>query len=205
MIVAVSSSGQDLNSQIDPRFGRCTNFIFVNSDTMSFEAIANPNISAAGGAGIQSAQMVADRGAEVVLTGNCGPNAYQTLSAAGVQLIIGVSGTVGDAVERFKSGQLQATTAPNVADHFGVGGTQQPGMGMGRGMGRGMGMGRGGGMGRGRMGGGFGAGGMGPMAPGPPQPPPPPQSNSSEIQALKKQIEDLQKQVQQLADRLTQE
>lgn len=223
MRIVVTSTGQDLDSQIDPRFGRCQNFVFVDTDSMEFEAVANPNISAAGGAGIQSAQMVADRGAEVVLTGNCGPNAFQTLSAAGVQVIVGVSGTVRDAVEAYKSGQLQTVGGPNVADHSGVGGMQQPGMGTGMGRGGGMGMGRGGGMGRGRMGG-FGTGGQGTMTPGPTaqpqapgsgpqqpappgtpqQPAPPPQSNPSAIQSLKDQIEELQKQVQQLTERLTQ-
>jgi predicted Fe-Mo cluster-binding NifX family protein len=213
--VVVSSTGQDLNSQIDPRFGRCQYFVFVDTDSMKFEAVANPNISAAGGAGIQSAQMVADQGAEVVLTGNCGPNAFQTLSAAGVQVVVGVSGTVRDAVEAFKSGRSQATTAPNVADHFGVGGVQQPGMGrssgmgMGRGggMGMGRGMGRGGGMGRGRMGG-FGSTGQANVNPNPnpnPNPnvqPQQPQSNPSEVQALREQIDSLQKQVQKLTERL---
>jgi len=220
MLIAVSSSGQDLNSQIDPRFGRCQYFVFVDPDSMEFEAVENSNISAASGAGIQSAQMVADRGAEVVITGNCGPNAFQTLSAAGVQVITGVSGTVNDAVQALKSGQLQPISNANVSAHSGVsGGMQQPGMGagigraggMGRGggmggMGRGAGMGRG--MGRGRFSG-FGAGGQGPMAPMTNVQPgnmaqAQQQPNANEVQDLKEQITALQKQVQQLTDRLSQ-
>jgi len=82
-----------------------------------------------------------------VLTGNCGPNAFQVLSAAGIQVITGVSGKVKDAIQSYKSGGLQSSSQPNVADHFGMGGGSGMGGGMGRGMGGGSGM--GGGMGRG--------------------------------------------------------
>ena len=103
-----------------PRFGRCPYILIVDSDTMQFEAIQNPNIAAAGGAGIQTAQMVADKGAQVVLTGSCGPNAYQALSAAGIQIVTGVSGTVEEAVRGYLQGRFQPTTGPNVPSHFGV-------------------------------------------------------------------------------------
>jgi predicted Fe-Mo cluster-binding NifX family protein len=177
--IAVSSTGQGLDSEIDPRFGRCQYFVIVDGDTMKFDAIENPNVMASGGAGIQSAQLVADKGAEVVLTGNCGPNAFQTLQAAGVSVFVGISGTVGQVVEQYKKGELTAVSGPSVGDKFGVtggagggragqgGGQAAPGgiggMGGGGGMGRGMGMGGGGGMGRGMgMGGGRGMGrGMG--------------------------------------------
>ena len=181
MKIAVSSTGTGLDAEVDPRFGRTGYFVIVDSDTMEFEVVENPNVMAAGGAGIQSAQLVADKGAGVVLTGHCGPNAYQTLQAAGIAICVGVTGTVGSAVEGYKSGQFQATEGPSVGSKFGMGGAggQQagpqagptsgptdpgvgpmgPGIGGGGGMGGGRGMGRGGGMGRG-MGGGMG-GGMG--------------------------------------------
>jgi predicted Fe-Mo cluster-binding NifX family protein len=156
--VAVSSTGAGLDAQIDPRFGRCQYFIVVDSDSMQFETVENPNVMAAGGAGIQAAQLVADKGAQVVLTGNCGPNAFQTLQAAGIAVCVGVAGTVGQAVERYKKGEFQPVSAPNVADKFGVGGGGGVGGGMGGGRGRGMGRGGGGSMGRG-MGYGMGMGG----------------------------------------------
>ena len=88
MKVAVSSSGTDLDSQIDPRFGRCAYFIIYDTDNMNFEALDNDSMGLGRGAGIQSAQFIADRGATAVLTGNCGPNAVQTLPAAGVPLFV---------------------------------------------------------------------------------------------------------------------
>ena len=140
MKIAVSSSGRDLDSQVDPRFGRCAYFVIVETDDMSFEAFANENISLGGGAGIQSAQFVASTGAKAVITGNCGPNAVQTLSVSQVEIFVGHSGTVREVIEKYIKGNIKSTSTPNVTDHHGMGG--------GAGMGRGMGGGRGRGMGR---------------------------------------------------------
>ena len=122
MKIAVTSSGRDLDSQIDPRFGRCAYFVIVDTDDMSFEAFDNESIALGGGAGIQAARFVASRGAEVVLTGNCGPNAQRTLSAAGVKLYTGVTGTLSEAVELYKAGKLTESSEANVQAHFGMGG-----------------------------------------------------------------------------------
>jgi predicted Fe-Mo cluster-binding NifX family protein len=135
MKIAVSATAPALDAEVDPRFGRCQYFIIVDPQTMEFEALDNSNAMAAGGAGISTAQMIASKGVEVVLTGNCGPNAYQTLSAAGIQIVTGVSGTIRDAIEAYKAGKLQPNAQPSVGSHYGMG----AGMGMGRGMGRGMG------------------------------------------------------------------
>jgi len=108
-----------MGAAMDPRFGRCPWFVLVETDDMSFEAFQNPDTSLSGGAGIQSARLVAQLGARVVLTGSCGPNAHRTLAAAGIQVIVGCSGTVAETVERFKSGRLESTPAPNVPSHSG--------------------------------------------------------------------------------------
>ena len=139
MRIAISATGPTLDAEVDARFGRCPYFIIVDPDTMQFEAMENSSAMAGGGAGISTGQMIASKGVQVVLTGNCGPNAYQVLSAAGLQVITGVSGKVRDAVIAYKSGQFQAVSQPNVADHFGMG--RGMGKGMGRGVGRGMGVG----------------------------------------------------------------
>jgi len=106
MKIAISSMGRDLSEQIDPRFGRCAYFVIVDTDDMSFEAFDNENIALGGGAGIQAAQFVASKGAKVVITGNCGPNAVRTLSAAGVEVIVGQKGTIRETIDNYKEGNL---------------------------------------------------------------------------------------------------
>ncbi len=185
MKIAISAAGSSLDAGVDPRFGRCQYFIVADAETKEFEAVDNSSAMAAGGAGISAAQAIADKGVEAVLTGNCGPNAYQVLSSAGIRVITGVSGKIRDAIEGYRSGRFQSSAQPNVPDHFGVGG--RPGIGGGPGAGRGMGMGRG--MGRG-MGMGF---GMTPPVSAIPQP----QSPEQELETLKAQSQAM---AQQLAD-----
>jgi predicted Fe-Mo cluster-binding NifX family protein len=144
MKVAVSANGRDLDAPIDPRFGRCAYFIIVDTDDISFETFDNESITLGGGAGIQSSQFVVSKGAKVIITGNVGPNAVSTLSAAGVEVITGQTGPVRKALENYKMGKLTGSKEADASNKCGMGG----GAGRGRGMGRGMG--RGGGMGRGR-------------------------------------------------------
>ncbi len=139
MKIAVSATGKTLDDMIDPRFGRCQYFIYVDPETLQFEAVDNNNAMAGGGAGIATAQAVAAKGVEAVLTGNCGPNAHQVLTAAGIKVITGVAGKINDAVQGYKAGKYQANSQPNVSDHFGMGrgaGGGGRGMGHGRGAGR---------------------------------------------------------------------
>ena len=98
MKVAITATGPTLDADIDPRFGRCQYFIIADPDTMEFEALENPGAMAGGGAGVSTAQTIASKGVEAVLTGNCGPNAYQVLSAADIKVVTGVSGKVRDAI-----------------------------------------------------------------------------------------------------------
>ena len=120
MKIAITSSGPELTSQVDPRFGRCAYFIFVDTDSDKFEAIENSGAQGMGGVGIQAGQMMIDKGIKAVLTGNCGPNAFQTLKAAGVEVITGVSGTVQEIVDKFKAGGFQSVSGPNVSPHSGI-------------------------------------------------------------------------------------
>jgi len=186
MRIAISATGPALDAEVEPRFGRCPYFVIVDPDTMQFEALENSSAMQAGGAGISTGQMIASKGVQVVLTGNCGPNAYQVLSAAGLQVITGVSGKIQDAIQAYKSGRFQATPQPSVAAHSGTGGGMGRGMGKGKGMGRGMG-----------MGGGMGAGIM-------PAAGPAPQSVSpeQEIGALKAQSQVLAQQLSEIQRRI---
>jgi predicted Fe-Mo cluster-binding NifX family protein len=129
MKVAVSATGKDLNCQIDPRFGRCQYFIFIDPETMEFEATGNEGGIASGGAGVQAAQLVVKKGANALITGNLGPNAASALSASGIKIHLVSGGTVREVTEALKAGKLQETSRPTVPPHFGMGG--------GRGMGGG--------------------------------------------------------------------
>jgi len=128
MKIAITAAGVSLDAEIDPRFGRCQHFIIADPDTMEFEALENSGAMAGGGAGVSTAQTIAGKGIEAVLTGNCGPNAYQVLAAAGIKVVTGVSGKVRDAIQDYKSGKLKTSSQPSVAEHFGMG----RGMGKGR-------------------------------------------------------------------------
>jgi predicted Fe-Mo cluster-binding NifX family protein len=121
MKIAITSTGETLDCQVDPRFGRAQCFIIIETETMDHTVIENASVSAAGGAGVSAGQTVADAGAKAVLTGNCGPNAQRTLDAAGITLYTDVTGTVAEAVEQFKRGTLTPATGPNVQSHFGMG------------------------------------------------------------------------------------
>jgi predicted Fe-Mo cluster-binding NifX family protein len=120
MKICVTSQGENLDSQVDRRFGRCEYFLIVNIDTLEFEAILNPSISAMGGAGVVSGQLMSEKEVKAVLTGNVGPNAFQTLQAAGIDVITDVSGTVKEVVEKYKKGELKPTDNPSVGPKFGV-------------------------------------------------------------------------------------
>ena len=131
MKICITSLGETLDSDIDPRFGRCKYFLIVDTDTMNVESISNESLMASGGAGIQAAQRVSKTGVSTVLTGNIGPNAFQTLNAAGIEVITGVNGIVKDVIEKFNSGDLNKTESPSVGSHFGMGSSNK-GLGRGR-------------------------------------------------------------------------
>jgi predicted Fe-Mo cluster-binding NifX family protein len=122
MKICITSTGPGLEAEMDPRFGRCQYFIFADPQSLELEVIENPNLAASGGAGIQSAQLVANRGVEAVITGQVGPNAYTTLQAGKVRIITGVSGKVRDLLEKYKKGELTSSAqGPTVQAHFGMG------------------------------------------------------------------------------------
>ena len=129
MKIAVTANGADLDAPISPIFGRCLTYLFVDTETMQFEAVQNPAVSAPGGAGVQAAQFVIERGAKVVVTGNVGPNAFGVFRSADVPVFLLGSGTVQNAIEAYKKGLLQSTGGANVAAHRG---TRGGGMGRGR-------------------------------------------------------------------------
>ena len=192
MKICITSTGDNLEAQVDPRFGRCPYFIIYDTDTDNFQVFENASMTAPSGAGIQAAQFVVNEGAEVVITGNVGPNSFGVFNASGVKIITGVAGIkVKDAVEKFKKGELKTiASSPTVPGHFGTG--------MGPGIGRGM------GMGRGMM-------GYGQQFPPPPPPQPPvssgqqgPINKEEELKFLKRQLEEMKKNIEIITRRIEQ-
>ncbi len=119
MKIAITAKGAQLSSEVDPRFGRAACILIVDSESMAFEAIDNrENVNAFKGAGIQAATMIADRGAEVLLTGYCGPNAFRTLEAAGIKVGGDTRGTVAEAIAAFQKGEIKYTEAANAEGHW---------------------------------------------------------------------------------------
>jgi predicted Fe-Mo cluster-binding NifX family protein len=189
MKLAVSASSPGLDSPVDPRFGRCPFYLIVDPETMEFEAVENPHVGASSGAGVQAAQLVAQKNVGAVLTGSCGPNAFQTLKAAGVKVIVGVAGDVSEAVRKYASGgQFREARGPDVPAHFGMG----RGAGTGRGRGRGM----AGSQGRGSRGPFFPPNRAG-QGPGPGR-----MSPKEELEGLKKQAKDLRRHMGRVYERI---
>ena len=120
MKICLTSQGKDLSSQIDPRFGRSKYFIVFDLETDKYEVDTNENIGGTGGVGVQSGQFMASKEVDTVLTGNVGPNAYETLKAAGIKIVSGVSGTVKDAISDYKEGKYSETETPTSEAHSGM-------------------------------------------------------------------------------------
>jgi predicted Fe-Mo cluster-binding NifX family protein len=118
--IAITSQGDNLNASVDPRFGRCAYFIIIDPETEKLEAVTNSAADATGGAGPQAAQTIADKEVGVVITGNVGPNAFHTLKAANIKVYQTTSGTVKEALAKYKSAELEELSGSSVADHFGL-------------------------------------------------------------------------------------
>ena len=120
MKICVTSVSGNLDAQVDPRFGRCQYFMIVDSESMQFEPVPNLAVTSGSGAGIQAAQTIASKKAQVLITGNVGPKAFQALSAAGINIITGASGKVRAVIEKYNKGLFSETKAPTVGEHFGM-------------------------------------------------------------------------------------
>jgi predicted Fe-Mo cluster-binding NifX family protein len=117
--IAITSKGKSMDAEVDPRFGRARYLIVFDTESGSLDALDNQEgIDAAQGAGIMAGQAVASSGAEALITGNCGPKAFNVLRSAGIKVYIGASGTVRQAIEAHDAGELSPAEAPNVQGHW---------------------------------------------------------------------------------------
>lgn len=119
MKIAVSSTGTDLDSSVDPRFGRAAFILIVDSETFDYEVLDNSeNVNAFKGAGIQAASMISNKKSEILLTGFCGPNAFKALNAAKIGVANNADGSVKDAVTAFLEGKMPLSDKANVEGHW---------------------------------------------------------------------------------------
>ncbi len=115
MKIAVTSKGKTMDSEVDPRFGRAAYILVVNSEDLSFEVLDNKeNANAFKGAGIQAAKMVSEKGAKILLTGYCGPNAFKAMQAAKVGVANDAKGTVREAIAAYQTGKMPLAEDANV-------------------------------------------------------------------------------------------
>ncbi len=119
MKIAITSTGRELDSPVDPRFGRAQYILIVEQDGTLVETVDNSQrFNALSGAGIQAGKLLADRKVDILITGHCGPNAFKTLKAAGIKVVVEQSGSVREALERFQSGTVAFSSQPNVEAHW---------------------------------------------------------------------------------------
>ncbi|MCQ1536163.1 dinitrogenase iron-molybdenum cofactor biosynthesis protein [Methanosarcina sp. KYL-1] len=111
MKICVTATSWNLDSTMDPHFGRAPYFIIIDPETMEFEVLENPGVSVLG-KGIQVAQAMVSKGIDVLLTGKIGPDAFRILSEEGVSIVTGASGSIQAAVEQFKKGELRPADGP---------------------------------------------------------------------------------------------
>lgn len=120
MKICISACGKDLDSEVDPQFGRCNYFVIIDQGVGSVTSIKNPGSEAPSGAGIRAAEAVAGAGVDVLLTGSVGPNSFSILSEAGIEIRSGISGTVAFALREYQSGKLAILENANASAHSGM-------------------------------------------------------------------------------------
>jgi predicted Fe-Mo cluster-binding NifX family protein len=121
MKIAITTTGNDIDSDVDSRFGRCINFLIIDTDSTLVEVVENKSTQSAHGAGIGAAQNVVSMKVEALITGHVGPNAFMALSKAGIKIYTGANGTVKDALTQYEEGKLKKATNPSVSGHHGQG------------------------------------------------------------------------------------
>ncbi|MFO7937537.1 MAG: NifB/NifX family molybdenum-iron cluster-binding protein [Kiritimatiellia bacterium] len=119
MKIAFTTSGDDLNGEIDPRFGRAPKFLIFDTESRSFDVADNTqNLNAPQGAGIQSAETVVRLGAQAIVTGHCGPKAFRALSAAGVKIYNTEIKNIEKAIQALENNELKPADAADVEGHW---------------------------------------------------------------------------------------
>jgi predicted Fe-Mo cluster-binding NifX family protein len=119
MKLAISSEGNSHDSQVDPRFGRAKWFVIHDTEHKTYEAVDNESAAVAmQGAGVKAAETLADQGVNAVITGHCGPKAFEALRQAGIEVYVNAEGSVAEAVKSYLAGELKPANGPDVGGHW---------------------------------------------------------------------------------------
>jgi len=120
MKIAISSTGKDLESNVDSRFGRASGFIIYDLNDDSFEFVDNvQNLESAQGAGIQAAQTIINQpDVASMITGHCGPKAFKLLSMANIKIFTGANCNIKEAVDKYKNNELEESKEADVEGHW---------------------------------------------------------------------------------------
>jgi len=115
--ICLTAITNNLESQLDSRFGRSNYFIIMDPEKIQYEAIKNNIAKVSERAGVLAAQIMVDKGIRFVITGNIGTRAMQALKTAGIEICIERNNTVKDAIAKFRRGEIKKTDTPSVCGY----------------------------------------------------------------------------------------
>ncbi len=119
MKIAFTTGGDSLAAPLDPRFGRAPGFLIYNDETGRLKSVNNEqNLNAAQGAGIQAALLICNQDIDCLITGHCGPKAFETLTAAKIKVYLSKAETLEEAYRQFKAGELTEAEVANAEAHW---------------------------------------------------------------------------------------
>ncbi len=107
MIIVISTTDKNDQAQCDVRFGRAPYFAIYDTDTEKLDFMENKAVYADHGAGVQAAQKIVDLNADIVITGQVGPNAWQVLHSADITPLSGESKRVSSVISDYLEGKLE--------------------------------------------------------------------------------------------------
>ena len=122
MKIAISSTGNNLDSEVDARFGRCSYFLIINLENnkiKDFKAIENIGKDQMGGAGITAGEIVAKQKVDAIITVNLGPRAFSVFEQFGIKIYQG-EGIIKEVVQEFLEGKLKELTNATGPQHTGL-------------------------------------------------------------------------------------
>lgn len=114
--IAISAASGSLDANVEPLFGRSRFFILADPDTLEWETLDNlPILFSQQLLEMCTARNLVRKQVQTVITGKCGPKAFEELKSAGVKVILDTKGTVRQALEKFKRGHTRPAMGPNVS------------------------------------------------------------------------------------------